>query len=100
MLRLNNRVKEVLYDGKPVPRRRFLRCESWDSHAIIGDEQYEINLRYLIYAYELSKRPGKPHDTISRETPLEGVGELCEYGPEIRDAEKLRKIQLISDSFE
>ena len=100
MLRLNNRVREILYDGKPVPRRRFIRCEKWEPLVIISDELYEINLRHLVYAYELSKRTGKPHDSMPRETLLGGVRELCEHDPEIRDAEQLYKIQSLADSWE
>ena len=100
MLRLKNRIREILYDGKPLPRRRFIRWERWDPHAIISDELYEINLRYLVYAYELSKRTGKPHDSMPRETLLEGVRELCEHDPEIRDAEQLKKIQSLADVWD
>jgi len=97
MLRLNNTVREIMYDGKPVPRRRIY-CEKWEPHAVIGDEHYEFNLRHLLYTYDLLKNTGKPRNSMPREILVEDV--MVEYDHEIRDAEQLHRIQKLADSWE
>ena len=97
MLRLNNTVREILYDGKPVPRRRIY-CEKWEPHAIIGDEHYEFNLRHLLYTYELLKNTGKYRSSMPREILVGDV--IVEYDHEVRDAEQLKKIQSLADVWD
>jgi len=97
MLRLNNTAREIMYDGKPVPKRRIF-SEKWDVNAVIGDEHYEFNLRHLLYTYELYKNSGKLNNPMPREILVGDV--IVEYDHEVRDAEQLKKIQSLADVWD
>jgi hypothetical protein len=100
MLRVGNKTKDFLYEWVDAPVRRKTRRSDWNPHMIISDEQYEINLKYLCFTYELFKLAGKPRDPMPREALVDGIMELCEYDPEIKDAKQLHQIEKITDSWD
>jgi len=63
----------------------------------VTDEEYEINLKYLLYMYNLLELPGKPHDLTSLPKTLSGVDCPEEPEPCLEDARELHKIQVSHD---